>query len=192
MAHKWLVALGGALLSVMAVSWGPGAMASGGGACPAPITNGDTTEAEIENYCFSPTIVHARAGATVTWVNRDAAPHTITGANRAWGSYDKLKVGESTSYQFKETGVYPYYCVFHLGMVGAVVVGNNQQSSLPTERRSDKSAVTHVEEPALQAASAGSLPIPRSNEPSKWLVLGLVAMILVVPAVGIVASRRSS
>jgi hypothetical protein len=68
--------------------------------------------------------VHADAGARVTWLNDQSdLPHTVTGANASWGSFEELAPnGESWSYEFDKEGTYPYYCVLHPGMIGAVVV----------------------------------------------------------------------
>lgn len=104
--------------------------ASGGGGCPPPITNGTATKLMVEDWCFEPTVTYIGPGDTITWVNRDPVPHSVTGANRAWGSYDKLKPRKSLSYSFDRTGIYPYYCVYHLGMVGTVVVWDGDSTDL--------------------------------------------------------------
>src|SRR5690606_28103368 len=66
------------------------------------------------------------AGTEVTFRNLDAAPHTVTGESAAWGSTKQLAQGDSLSHTFEEAGVYPYSCILHPGMVGAVVVGGNK------------------------------------------------------------------
>ncbi len=63
-----------------------------------------------------------RAGDSVTWTNRDAASHTVTGANQAWGNVDEFGRDEVVSFTFAEAGVYPYVCVLHPMMLGAVSV----------------------------------------------------------------------
>jgi plastocyanin len=99
------------------------ANAGGGGGCYEPMTKGHRRIVEIRNYCFTDTVVRVDRGDTVRWVNRDAAEHTVTGANGSFLNYRRLKEGDLTSTTFKERGVYPYFCAYHPGMVAAVVVG---------------------------------------------------------------------
>jgi plastocyanin len=109
----------------------PGSLAQAGGGCRGePVTTGSDLVVHFNGVCFSPTIVHIRAGATVTWANDlSKAPHTVTGANASWGSFDEVAPGSSFSHQFTTEGTYPYYCFLHAGMVGAVVVGDGNASS---------------------------------------------------------------
>lgn len=101
------------------------AVASGGGGCGEPITEDRGTEVEIEAFCFTPTVLYAAPGETVTWTNLDGVPHNVGGANLAWGSFEQVKRGRSISQTFSEPGVYSYVCTLHPGMVGTVVVGDD-------------------------------------------------------------------
>lgn len=129
MARRTLLSVAVALL---ATGWtSSAALAGGGGGCYGPASDGSGSRAVIEDLCFTPTVLHVDAGSTVTWVNRDRGiPHTVTGANRAWGSYEELRLGDEATFRFDENGVYPYYCVFHPGMSGAVVVGDGSGSGV--------------------------------------------------------------
>ena len=79
-----------------------------------------------------PTVVRVDAGSTITWTNRDEALHTVTGTDvrsgrpgaGSWGSLEELSQNQTFSHTFNDAGVYPYYCMLHPGMIGAVVVGN--------------------------------------------------------------------
>jgi plastocyanin len=106
--------------------------ASGGGGCGGPVTDAAGTTVEIRDFCFGPTILRVATGDTITFVNSDRTPHTVLGANGAWGSYDPLKHGGEATYGFSEAGVYPYVCTWHLGMVGAVVVGDGVGGAIDT------------------------------------------------------------
>ena len=106
----------------------PVAPAGAGGTCheaPKPF-DARTRTVPMEKLCFVPVVVRVPRGATVTWVNRDprAYPHTVTGVGEAWGSYDEILNGGKVSYRFSQEGVFPYFCVVHPGMTGAVVVGD--------------------------------------------------------------------
>lgn len=103
-----------------------------GGGCHSPM-NGEIEVSRMEGAAatahaaecgFYPAVLYVDEGAEVTWTNKDPVPHTITGAQLSWGSEDAFNMGESVSFAFQDTGVFPYYCVFHPGMVGAVVVGD--------------------------------------------------------------------
>jgi plastocyanin len=124
MALRRKAALGAAVvLVVLAVPVAPAA-ASGGGGCGEQVTNESGTEIEIREFCFTPTVLYAEAGDTVTWTNADPLFHNVGGANMAWGSFERMKKGRSVSYAFSEAGVYSYVCTMHPGMVGTVVVGD--------------------------------------------------------------------
>ena len=60
-------------------------------------------------------------GTTVTWINDDWAPHTVTADDGAFVS-DRLNQGQRFAHTFAEAGTYPYRCSFHPGMLGTVVV----------------------------------------------------------------------
>ena len=120
-------------LALASLALVPGvAGASGGGGCGGPVTDAAGTTVEIKDFCFSPTILRVATGDTITFVNRDPVPHTVLGANGTWGSYDTLKRGRETTYGFSEAGVYPYVCTWHIGMVGAVVVGDGVGGAIDT------------------------------------------------------------
>jgi plastocyanin len=113
----------------------PGSPAhAGGGGCHQPATDGRSTSVDLESNCFVNTVVRIDAGDTVTWTNRDSWMHSVTsaGVNQAggWGSFDEMQLGDTLSHQFDASGVYPYFCVFHPAMVGAVVVGHGANEGL--------------------------------------------------------------
>src|SRR5437899_4167435 len=108
-------------LAAMALSVLPltAARAGGGGGCVGiPATYGSQTRIYLKEACFLPTIARVPLGATITWVNADAMEHTVTGAGGAWGSYQALSQNAEISKRFTKSGVYPYFCLFHSGMVG--------------------------------------------------------------------------
>jgi len=104
----------------------PGAPpASAGGGCHAEgISDGAATELRLTQNCFEPGVARVAAGDTVTWVNTDDVAHTVTGARNLFGGYDELLEGDTYSNTFEDEGVFPYFCVLHPSMVGAIVVGN--------------------------------------------------------------------
>ena len=115
------------LAAGMAVLGGAGAAsAGGGGGCmhgTAP-TDGGGTVVEMVDLCFTPTVLHVEPGTEVSFVNRDATDHMVTGVGDTWGTYDELGTGERVAYSFDEDGVYVYTCILHPGMAGAIVAGS--------------------------------------------------------------------
>ncbi len=67
-------------------------------------------------------------GDTIVWKNGDQAKHTITsgtiedGPDGIFGGTEFLLPGEFYSFQFTKKGYYPYFCLIHPWMTGAVTV----------------------------------------------------------------------
>jgi plastocyanin len=118
-----LLAISLAIPALFVLQAGP-VEASGGGGCGGPITEDAGTAVSIADFCFEPTVLYASPGEEITWTNRDPTRHDVLGSNAAWGSFEALRGGATTSTSFDEPGVYPYVCTWHIGMTGAVVVGD--------------------------------------------------------------------
>ena len=74
---------------------------------------------------YSPDVITVVIGmnSTVTWVNNDNVPHTVT--SRTAGGFDskELDPGKSFSWTFTLPGTYYYYCTYHpTVMTGEVIV----------------------------------------------------------------------
>ncbi|HSL11643.1 MAG TPA: plastocyanin/azurin family copper-binding protein [Actinomycetota bacterium] len=96
--------------------------AGGGGHCPDPIAEASGTAVDMVDACFTPTVLHAHVGETITFTNRDPMEHNVAPAGWGWGHVDTLRQGESFTASFDEAGTYTYACSLHPGMTGAVVV----------------------------------------------------------------------
>jgi len=75
---------------------------------------------EIKHFAYGPTTLTVPVGATVTWVNEDEEPHTVT-ATGVFAS-PGLDYDETFSYQFTTAGRYTYHCALHPRITGTVVV----------------------------------------------------------------------
>src|SRR5215207_630407 len=78
----------------------------------------------VQNFAFDPPNIVVAPGTTVTWVNNDRAPHTVTATDPA-GAFDSrtLRPGQSFSFTFTQPGTsYAYYCAIHPSMTGTVTV----------------------------------------------------------------------
>ena len=75
---------------------------------------------EIRDFDFTPRDLTVKTGTKVTWINRDAAPHTAT----AKGEWDTgtLDQGHSATLTFDKPGTYDYFCVIHPSMKGTLTV----------------------------------------------------------------------
>ena len=104
------------------------AYASGGGGCGRAVTDDDGTRVSIANFCFGPTILRVRAGGDGDVGEQGRRSRTLSSEPTAPGvattTYDAT--GERSAYRFVSSGVYPYVCTYHPGMIGAVVVGNGK------------------------------------------------------------------
>jgi len=78
-------------------------------------------QVRISNFAFDPPSLTVPKGATVTWVNQDDEPHTVTSQTGAFTS-QALDTDESFSFHFTAPGTYVYRCAIHPHMTGTIVV----------------------------------------------------------------------
>ena len=98
-----------------------GMMGRGGGAAQTPVAARDSRVAvEIRDFDFFPRDLTVRAGAEVTWTNRDDAPHTAT-AGDDWDT-GTLAKDESATIRFDTPGAFDYICTIHPTMKGVLRV----------------------------------------------------------------------
>lgn len=74
-----------------------------------------------QNYDPPTIVVVIGVNNTVTFVNKDGAPHTVSATD---GSFDSgnLAAGASWTHTFATAGTYTYYCAYHRWMKGTVTV----------------------------------------------------------------------
>lgn len=94
-----------------------------------PATEADTLPAcpstiDIREFAFDPAACQLETGTTVTFVNRDSAPHTATSGPGSPAAFDTgtLSEGESGTVTFDTPGEYRYACDIHPAMEGRIVV----------------------------------------------------------------------
>lgn len=86
---------------------------------PTPVVQ--NMSVSIQGFAFSSSALTVKKGAKVTWTNMDAAPHTVTADNGAFGSAT-LSQGQSFSFTFNTAGSFSYHCAIHPMMKGVVSV----------------------------------------------------------------------
>lgn len=74
----------------------------------------------ISNFKFEPANIEVAAGDTVTFTNKDSAPHTATALD---GSFDtgRLNKDQSATITISDAGDINYKCNFHGAMKGVIV-----------------------------------------------------------------------
>jgi plastocyanin len=114
--------LGGLLVGLMAGATQAAILAGSGSAGDVMLVQGAGSPT---NSQFSPATLTVKVGTTVTWVNRDSAPHTVTSMN---GTFDSGNMNSGASYKFtfSQPGTYLYTCTYHSWMKGTIVVTSGQ------------------------------------------------------------------
>ncbi len=154
------------------------APASAGGGCRGtPVTDATGTAVTIQDFCFGPTVLRIQPGQTVTWTNADPAAHVVAGANASWGSYDDILTAHSVSYRFVKSGVYPYVCILHPGMVGAVIVGDAKGPGAAAFS-SVQAVAAPLASPAAGSAPAAPPLVVTKTTGGVWRVAAIVGFAL--------------
>jgi amicyanin len=65
-----------------------------------------------------------KAGAVVTWTNRDDIPHNVVSTEKKFSS-PVLDTDQAFSFRFQEPGAYPYFCKIHPTMTGTIIVAKD-------------------------------------------------------------------
>ena len=74
----------------------------------------------IDGTRYAPATLTVRRGTTVSFVNKDPFPHTVT----APGHFDSKQIAAGKTWKFKakEAGRFDYICTLHPNMKGTLVV----------------------------------------------------------------------
>ena len=160
----------------------PALPAGAGGFCgPGTFEDRATTDVEMKGDCFDPVVVRVDAGDEVTFENLDSHAHTVGGVAWSFGdAHKEIAAGESISYRFEDEGVYPFFCVIHPGMAGAVVVGDGSASG------AESGGAVPVE-PAAASGPKDAAPASDGLPVAMILVIGAA---LIVGGIGTFVLRR--
>ena len=163
----------------------PALPAGAGGFCgPGNFEDRATTDVEMKGDCFDPVVVRVDAGDQVTFENLDSYAHTVGGVAWSFGdAHEEIAAGESISYRFEDEGVYPFFCVIHPGMAGAVVVGNGSATG------AESGAAVPVE-PAAASGPNDAAPASDGLPAAMILVIGAAALILAGIGTFVLRRRR--
>jgi hypothetical protein len=129
-------------------------------------------------------MIRVAPGQTVTWTNQDQAEHTVTGVAGSFGTYDSIRPGASVAFTFSRDGLYPFFCVFHPGMVGVVAVGTGTGLGA-----AEASAVPAVTRAAVTGPVSQPVPQPSSGLGIYYWVLTMIGVVIAAGA-GFELGRR--
>jgi plastocyanin len=159
-------------------------VADAGGFCSGygneTLTDESGVRVVMEENCFTPTVLRVGRGLEVTFVNRDLEQHSVGGTAGSFGDMHKpIRPTRSVTYAFEQEGIYPYVCIFHPGMAGAIVVGDGRPDGKVANKSASFVAPVKNEaggEPDSPASVAGS-------ERASLIAVALgVAVILLIAA----------
>jgi plastocyanin len=74
----------------------------------------------MDGVAYQPATITVKRGATVSFVNKDPYPHSVTSA----GHFDSKDIapGKTWKYTAKKAGRFDYLCTLHPNMKGTLVV----------------------------------------------------------------------
>lgn len=100
------------LAAALASAW-----VAAGCSAPAPARH----EIDVRELAFAPGALAVAVGDTVTWVNHDIVPHTVTRADGAWDSGEVVP-GARYTVVVDSAGLLSYLCRYHPTMTGTLTV----------------------------------------------------------------------
>jgi plastocyanin len=86
---------------------------------PGAVAAGKNHQVAIEGMKFVPERIDVAVGDTITWVNRDPVPHTVTNAAKKLES-GTIDANGKWRYVVRRKGEVDYVCRFHPGMRGTL------------------------------------------------------------------------
>ena len=104
-------------LAVVALAGAAGLWFAASGVAAGPSAKHTVT---IEATSYKPETMTVKKGESVTWVNKDPFPHTVTAA----GNFDSKSIAANGRWTYRTTkaGEFPYICTLHPNMKGTLKV----------------------------------------------------------------------
>ena len=111
---------------------------------PTSISESMEASAEIEGFTHQNLVV--QVGTTVTWTQRDGAPHTTTSGEpgNLTGIWDSGPLGQEQTFghTFDQVGAFPYFCAIHPSMRATITVVESMDEAA-TPASADSGAVQY-------------------------------------------------
>jgi plastocyanin len=108
----------------------------------------------MANFVFNPVDITVPVGATVIWLNRDAAPHNAVADDGTTFRSEVFGTGQEFRFTFNTAGVFPYYCELHGSPGGIDMAGTIRV--VPA----DQAPLLSVAPAPIGAAPAQPTPLP--------------------------------
>ena len=80
-----------------------------------------SVDLNIAKFAFAPQEITIAPGTTITWTNRDEAPHTVASSDKSFTSKG-LDTDDKFEHTFSSEGDFSYICTVHPFMTGVVHV----------------------------------------------------------------------
>ena len=155
------------------------------------VSEGNATTVKLDKCAFFPTVAHVRVGTEVQFINADMIGHEIVGANLTWGHHEKiLGTGDQLGVKFAKAGTYPYTCMIHPGMTGAIIVGDGANAVAAPPGTAAGAPAAGAGAPAQQPAVPAPTSAPSASFGPLAAALGLAFVTLVALLGASVAIRR--
>lgn len=152
-----------------------------------------THSVTIANFAYSPASMSVQVGDTITWTNKDTAPHdvTVTSGPTSFKS-PLMTTGQSWTFTVRTAGSYSYTCSIHPQMRATLQVAAAPvaAAAAPAPAAAPAAAPPVVQAvPPQSAAAAGAqattAPVAAGAQPSssvnaKLLIAGLVVAVAVL------------
>jgi plastocyanin len=105
----------------------------------------------MAQYAFAPAALTVHVGDTISWTNRDQAPHDVTTTAAPVALHSPmLTTGQSWTYTFGQPGTYAYICSIHPDMKAQIIV----LAAAPTTAQQRPAPTTTV-----RRATGGGAPV---------------------------------
>lgn len=171
----------------------PGPAGAGGSCAMGPFTDARGTEVHLSRACFNPMVLRIDEGDEVTFRNMDPDLHMVGGVSNVFGNmHTELEPDASIAYTFNEEGVFPYVCILHPRMAGAIVVGDGN-GKVSESSVTGGTVVPPSDETATDNSVDDAVPLQPEIEPTSsnsTSNLGLLAVVLVAMTSAFWLARR--
>jgi hypothetical protein len=134
--------------------------------------------------CFTPSVLRVDPGTEVRFVNKDLMTHNVSAIG--WGSDSDMREGDSFTTTFDEEGTFPYACMYHYGMTGAIVVGDGtgpkSGAAIPVDT---------IDESPVAAAETLATETAEQSRVLGWAIAGGAGLVVGAGITSFLRRRRS-
>jgi plastocyanin len=124
----------------------------------APEEGAQNHTVDIVNFMYEPDPLEVNVGDTVTFVNKDTAPHTATAEDKSWDS-GNLDQGDKWTVKLDKVGEVPYFCIYHPDMKGTLIVKPKGEDTAPAGAASDDADTASMSASQIAGFTSGWLAL---------------------------------